>query len=141
MLSFNPYLNFMGNTEEAMTFYQSVLGGEFTLLQRYGDIPGGDKLPLEDQQKINHISLAFGNGLALMATDFLPSMGQQIAAGNNFHICLHASSEKETDRLFNGLCAGGKVEMPLNKTFWGAYFGMCADRFGVQWMINYTYTK
>lgn len=141
MLRFTPYLNFMGNTEEAMNFYRSVLGGEFTLFQRYGDIPGGDKIPVEDQQKINHIALTFGDGLELMATDFLPSMGQQMAAGNNFHICLHAGSEKEADRLFKGLCDKGKIEMPMNRTFWGAYFGMCIDRFSIQWMINYTYTK
>jgi PhnB protein len=141
MLSFNPYLNFMGNTEEAMNFYKTVLGGQFTLFQRYGDIPGGDKMPADDQQKINHISLTLPNGLTLMATDLLASMGQQLAKGNNFYICVNAESEKEVDRLFKGLSEGGKIEMPVNRTFWGAYFGMCADKFGIQWMLNYTYTK
>ena len=76
-----------------------------------------------------------------MATDTLASMGQPLKAGNNFHIHLQAENEPEADRLFAGLSAGGKVEMPMNKTFFGAYFGMCQDKFGIYWMINFTHTK
>jgi PhnB protein len=141
MLSINHYLHFMGNTEEAMKFYKSVLGGEFTIFQRFKDTPGGEKMKTTEQDKIIHISLQLPNGIVIMATDMLESMGQALVAGNNFHICIQAESEKEVEKLFNGLSAGGKIEMPLNKTMWGAYFGMCRDKFGIQWMFNYDYNQ
>ncbi len=141
MLSVNPYLHFMGTTEEAMNFYKSVLGGEFTIFQRYKDVPGGEKMPPEAQEKIMHISLTIGNGHTIMATDTLDSMGQDMITGNNFHLCIQARNEVEVDRIFNGLSAGGKIDMPVNKTFWGAYFGMCRDKFGIQWMVNYSYNQ
>jgi PhnB protein len=92
----------------------------------------------EDQEKFMHISLTTSNGHTLMATDALESMGQKLIFGNNFHICIQAESEAEADKFFNGLSEEGKIEMPMNKTFWGAYFGMCEDKFGVRWMINYS---
>ena len=141
MLSINPYLNFPGNTEKAMNFYKSVFGGEFLSFQRYGDIPGGNKMPEDDQKKINNIILPLANNTSIMATDALASMEQKLVAGNNFFICIQAESEAEVDKLFNSLSDGGKVEMPVNKTFWGAYFGICIDQFGIQWMINYSYNK
>ena len=76
-----------------------------------------------------------------MATDALESMDQNLVMGNNFHICLHVKNETEVDRIFDAFAAGGKIEMPVNKTFFGSYFGMCRDKFGVQWMISYTYNK
>jgi PhnB protein len=141
MTSTSPYFNFMGNTEAAMNFYKSVFGGEFTTFQRFSDMPGCEKMPPEDQQKIMHISLATPKGAVFMATDALESMGQNLTFGNNYYILIHSESESETDQLFNTLIPGGKVEMPVNKTFWGAYCGMCRDKFGVQWMIMYTYPK
>jgi PhnB protein len=141
MLGTNPYFNFMGTTEDAMNFYKSVFGGEFSVFQRFKDIPGGDKLPKNEQEKIVHISLQTPKGHLFMATDALESMEQKLTFGNNYHILIHTESEGETDKLFNGLSAGGKVEMPVNKTFWGACSGMCRDKFGIQWMINYTYPQ
>lgn len=141
MLNINAYLHFMGRTEEAMNFYKSILGGEFTIFGRFGDIPGGENMNPEDQKKIMHISLTTKNGTVIMATDSLESMGQQVSFGNNVHLCIQAESETEVDKLFAALSVGGKVEMPVNKTFWGAYFGMCQDKYGVQWMINYTYNQ
>lgn len=141
MISTNPYFNFMGNTEEAMNFYKSVFGGTFTDLIRFKDVPGGDKMPVEEQDKLIHICLTTPSGHVLMATDALESMEQKLVFGNNYHVTLHTESEAETEKLYKGLSAGGKVEMPLNKTFWGAYCGMCRDKFGVQWMITYTYPK
>jgi PhnB protein len=141
MISINPYLNFMGNTEEAMKFYRSVFGGDFTAVQRFTDIPGHEKMSKNEQDKVMHISLPMGKSNALMATDVLDSMEQKLVTGNNVYICIHAESEEETDRLFEKLSAGGKIEMPVNKTFWGGYFGICADKFGVQWMINYEPVK
>ncbi len=141
MINANPYLNFQGNTEEAMNFYRSILGGEFTIFQRFKDVVGWDKMPAKEQNMMMHISLKVNDNFTIMATDALESMEQKVIFGNNSYMCLHAESEKEVDKLFNGLSAGGKVEMPVNKTFWGAYCGMCWDKFGVQWMINYTYNK
>ncbi len=129
----------MGNTGEAMNFYKSVFGGEFTIYQRFKDMPGFEKMPADEQEKFMHISLATPDGIVFMATDALESMGQQLVFGNNYHVCIHTSSEAETDKLFNGLSVGGNIEMPVNKTFWGAYCGMCRDKFGVQWMLTYTY--
>lgn len=138
MINMTPYLHFMGNTEEAMKFYKSVLGGEFVIFARFKDVPGGEKMSAEDQQKVIHISLEISKGLTIMATDLLESMEQKIVIGNNFNICLHTESEAETERIFDALSRGGKVEMPLNKTFFSPYFGMCRDKFGIQWMINLT---
>jgi PhnB protein len=141
MLNMNPYFNFMGNTEEAMKFYKSVFGGEFTIFQRFKDMPGCEKMAPEEQAKIMHISLKTPGGQVFMATDALESMGQKLQFGNNYYITIHTESEAETDKIFNGLSLGGKVEMPLNKTFWGAYCGMFRDRYGVQWMVNFTYPQ
>ena len=137
MISINSYLNFMGNTEEAMKYYKSVFGVDFTTFQRFNDSPGHEKMPKDEQEKIMHASLPMGGHNALMATDALESMGQTIVMGNNFYIVVNTESEDETDRFFNRLADGGKVQMPVNKTFWGAYCGMCQDKFGVQWMITY----
>jgi PhnB protein len=141
MISTNPYFNFMGNTEEAMNYYKSILGGEFSAFHRFGDMPGCEKMPAEDQHKLMHVCLTTPSGQIFMATDALESMEQKLVFGNNYHTIIHTESEAETDRLFSGLSLGGKVEMPVNKTFWGAYCGMCRDKFGVQWMINFTYPK
>jgi len=141
MLSVNPYLNFLGNTEEAFNFYKSVFGGEFTTFQRFKDVPGGEKMSPADQEKIMHVALPMGKTGYLMATDALESMGHTLTSGNNFYITLYTESESEADRLFPAISEGGSVEMPLNKTFWGAYFGMCKDKFGIQWMVNYQHEK
>ena len=84
-----------------------------------------------------HVALPIGNGNVLMGTDSLESLGQKLTVGNNFYICLSPESKEEAERLFNGLSAGGKIEMPLQDMFWGAYYGSFADKFGVQWMVNY----
>ncbi|HVI44224.1 MAG TPA: VOC family protein [Chitinophaga sp.] len=141
MRAITTYFNFMGNTEEAMNFYKSVFGGEFTSFVRFGDGPGSENMPAHERNKIMNIILTTKSGAVLMATDFLESMEQQAQLGNNVHLVIHTDSEEEVDQLFNALSAGGKVEMPVNKTFWGAYFGMCEDRFGIKWMLNYDYPK
>ena len=136
MAKANTYLNFPGNTEEAFNFYKSVFGGEFTFLQRFSETAEGGNLPEADREKIMHISLPIGEGAVLMATDALESMGQKLTVGNNVYICLTADNEAEADKLFNGLSEGGKIEMPMEKTFWGSYFGSFADQFGICWMID-----
>lgn len=137
MAAVNPYLNFNGNTEEAFNFYKSVFGGEFLALMRFKDNAECGQMSESDQERIMHVALPIGNGNALMGTDSLESLGQKLTVGNNFYICLSPESKEEAERLFNGLSVGGKIEMPLQDMFWGAYYGSFADKFGVQWMVNY----
>lgn len=141
MATLNPYLNFQGNTEEAFNFYKSVFGGEFMTLQRFKDTPEAGKIPTNEQDKIMHIALPIGKGNILMATDTLDSMGQTLVLGNNITLSITAESEEEAGRLFNGLSTGGEIIMPLVKAFWGAYFGMFNDKFGIQWMVNFDYNQ
>ncbi|MPR33293.1 VOC family protein [Salmonirosea aquatica] len=133
----NVYLYFDGNAEEAFNFYKSVFGGEFAMVQRFGEMPDADKMPDETKNKIMHIALPLAADDVLMASDIMEGMGEPFKVGTNFSISLSTESKEETDRLFAGLSAGGKVEMPVQDTFWGAYFGMLIDPFGVQWMVNY----
>jgi PhnB protein len=137
MPSLNPYLNFNGNTEEAFNFYKSAFGGEFVTMQRFKDTPEAEKMPEGDRNKIMHAALPIGKGNMLMGTDSLESMGQKLVVGNNFYISIDTESEDEANKLFNSLSGGGKVELPMQKTFWGSYFGMFKDKFGIQWMISY----
>ena len=138
MPSINPYLNFNGNAEEAFNFYKSVFGGEFHMVMRMKDAPAEHRMHSkgEELEKIMHIALPIGNGNILMASD-VPESFQKIIFGTNFSISISAESDKETDRIFNGLSAGGKVTMPLSNTFWGSYFGMCTDKFGIHWMVSH----
>lgn len=138
--AFNPYLNFNGNTEEAFNFYKSVLGGDFVQVMRFKDIPGNDQIPAEDQEKIMHIALPVGNGNMLMATDVSSNM-PPVTMGTNLSISVSPETEEEAYRLFDGLSAGGEVMMPLAKQFWGDWFGMLKDKFGVQWLMNYSEKK
>ncbi|MDF7818445.1 VOC family protein [Runella sp. MFBS21] len=139
MLTVNPYLNFAGNTEEVFNFYKSVFGGEFSSLQRFKDTPMAADMPAEVQEKIIHIGLPISNGTILMASDALESLGHTLTQGNNFYISLHPTSKEEATQLFNGLSEGGAIEMPLEDAFWGAYYGLFTDKFGIKWMINYHY--
>jgi PhnB protein len=138
MKNVDIYLHFPGNARQAFSFYKSVFGGEFLVAQNYGSMPGGEKMSAEDQEKLMHISMQLTPGTTLMASDIIGKNESVFVVGNNFHICVQAESEKEADRLFEELSEDGRIEMPMNKTFWGAYFGMCEDKFGILWMINLT---
>jgi PhnB protein len=137
MASFNIYLNFPGNTEEAFNFYKSVLGGEFLTIMRYKDSPGCENMPPDLQDKIMHIALPVGKGNTLMGTDSVEGPGPKLVIGNNLSISVQPESEAEARQLFEGLSAGGAITVPFEKAFWGAHFGMFTDKFGVQWMVNY----
>lgn len=140
MTKMNVYLNFMGKTEEAFEFYRSIFGGEFEGgINRMKDVPGAALGPGEENA-VMHVALKIGNDV-LMGTDMLKSMGHVFTPGNNVSISLHPDSKEEADRLFNALSGGGSVDMPIQDMFWGDYFGACADKYGVRWMINYTYPK
>jgi PhnB protein len=142
MTKLNTYLNFAGNTEEAFNFYKSVFGGEFSSVVRFKDMPmEGVRIPKEDENKIMHIGLAVGKDNVLMATDTLSSLGQKLIQGNNVYISIHPESKEEADRIFNSLSAGGAIEMPIANQPWGDYYGSFKDKFGVQWMVNYTYPE
>ena len=147
MATINLYLHFNGNAEEAFNFYKSVFGGEFATVSRFGDMPKGDggddaecsggmKIPESDLNKIMHISLLIGDGSVLMGSDVPEPMLEGFKQGDNFTISVNAESKEDADRLFNGLADGGKVEMPMGDAFWGAYFGMLKDKFGIGWMVN-----
>ena len=139
----NTYLNFRRNTEEAFNFYKSVFGGEFSGggVARFSDVPvqeGMPPLPDEDKNLIMHIELPITGGHVLMGTDAPESMGFNVNFGNNVHISLEPDTRAETKKLFDALSAGGKVTMELQVIFWGAYYGSCTDKFGVNWMVNCT---
>jgi PhnB protein len=137
MAKMNPYLNFDGKAEEAFNFYKSVFGGEFTAVHRMGEAPDTEKIPADEKNRIMHISLPVNEHTTLMASDTMPSFGHKTVEGNMVQISLHPESRDEADHLFNGLSAGGKIEMPMEDTFWGAYFGCFTDKFGIQWLINF----
>lgn len=139
MASVSTYLNFMGNTEEAFTFYKGVFRTEFQgPIMRVGDGGGPGMPPLSEaeQQMIMHIELPILAGHVLMGTDILESMGHQLRIGNNTTIALMIDSREETERLYGLLSEGATDCAPLQDMFWGAYWGVCLDRFGVRWMFN-----
>jgi PhnB protein len=141
MTKLNIYLNFAGQSEEAFGFYRSVFGGEFSSLIRFKDMPmPGVDLPKEAEDKMMHIALPVGNDI-LMASDALESMGQKLVPGNNSYISVHLDSKDEASRVYQALSAGGAVEMAIADQPWGDYWGSFTDKFGVQWMVSYTYPK
>jgi PhnB protein len=135
MATINPYINFDGNCEEAFKFYKSVFGGEFTDLNRYNEMPNASELSAAEANRIMHVALPIGGDTVLMGSDSPPGMGEA-SIGSNIQISIQTTNDAETDRLYNGLSANGQITMPLDKTFWGARFGMWVDKFGIQWMIN-----
>lgn len=138
--SVNPYLIFNGNCEEAFLFYKSVFGGEFPYIGKFKDMPAAEdggcaEFSEKDANRIMHVSLPIGNTI-LMGSDSNEQSGD-VTFGGNFSVSINVESKEEADRIFNGLSAGGNVFMPMDKTFWGAYFGMFTDKFGVGWMVNF----
>ena len=146
MARVSTYLNFPGNTEEAFNFYKKIFGTEFHGggIQRFGDVAipeGTPALSDEDKKLVIHAELPITGGHILMATDAVESMGLKVEQGNNMHINLEPDTKKETKRLFDALSHGGKVTMELQDMFWGAYFGSCTDKYGINWMFNFSENK
>lgn len=144
MTTINVYLNFDGNCEEAFRFYRTVFGGEFGFMGRFSEIPpeeGAPQIPEALAQRIMHVSLPISKETILMGSDILPGYGEPFQPGNNFAISINTGSRTEADRLFGELGRDGAEVMPLGDTFWGAYFGMVKDRFGVHWMVSYETPK
>lgn len=140
MAQINPHILFKGNTEEAFSFYKSVFGGEYAMLKRMKDLPNDPNNPISENEmnKIIFIALPIGKSGILMASDVAEQfMGQDLVTGNRYTISISAESKDEADKLFNGLSAGGQIEMPIVESPWGSYFGMFADKFGIQWMVEF----
>ena len=135
MQAVNPYLNFNGNTEEAFNFYKSVFGGEFRMVMRMKDVQGM-AVPAGQEEKIMHIALPLNSGAVLMGSDTWDHAS--FKEGNNFFISIHADSVEEGQKLFDALSDGGKVDHSFKKEFWGDWHGNFTDKFGVNWMLNYT---
>lgn len=138
MAVLNPYIHFNGNAEEAFTFYKSVFGGDFAKMMHYKDLSSAEyPIADADANKIMHIALPIGKNSVLLGSDVLEMMGQVTEADNRNTISISAESREETDKLFNGLSVGGKIEMPIADGPLGAYFGMVTDKYGVQWMVDF----
>lgn len=139
------YLNFTNKTEEAFNFYKSVLGGQFEgKINRFGEMPPQKgQPPMSDSEKnlVMHMELPIPGGLKLMGSDVPASAPVKLIMGNNASIMIEPDTKEETERLFNALSSGGNITMPLTQMFWGAYYGMFTDKFGVQWMVNYFIKK
>lgn len=138
MMKINPYLNFEGNCEEAFNFYKSVFGGEFIYLGRYEEMPAQEGMPPtpeELKKKIMHVALQVGETI-LMGSDSVGKCAPPFVEGNNISLSINAGSRSETEKLFHALSQGGKILMPLGDMFWGDYFGMFTDQFGVNWMVS-----
>ena len=139
MTTINPYLTFDGTCEAAFEFYKTILGGDFQYVGKFSDMPTNPEMPPmsdEDKNKIMHISLPISNETTLMGSDYLHGFGPDLVEGNNFSISINCKTVEEVDRIFSGLSDGGIVKMPLNKTFWGSYFGMFVDKYGIHWMVS-----
>ncbi|MDP4286201.1 MAG: SRPBCC domain-containing protein [Bacteroidota bacterium] len=137
------YLNFPGTTQEAFLFYKSVFKTEFAGkgIQRFGDIPAeAGHPPIADEIKkmVLHVELPITGNHILMATDAPKEMGFTLTQGNNMHICIEPETREEAKRVFDELSNGGNITMPLKDMFFGAYFGEFSDKFGINWMINYS---
>jgi PhnB protein len=137
MALINPHINFNGNAEEAFNFYKSVFGGDFARIIRFKDI-SGPEFPVSEKEanKIMHIALPIGKN-SLMANDVPESMGRTNENENRSKISISAESREEADKLFGGLSAGGNIEMPIDDSPGGSYFGMFRDKFGIEWMVDY----
>jgi PhnB protein len=138
MANINPYIHFNGNAEEAFTFYKSVFGGEFAKVMRYKDLSSPEyPIAENDAERIMHIALPIGKNNVLKGSDVLEVMGQVTENDNRNTISVSAETREEADKLFNGLSAGGNIEMPMAEGPVGFYFGMFADRYGIQWMVDF----
>lgn len=138
MALINPHINFNGNAEEAFTFYKSVFGGEFTKVVRFKDL-ASDEFPVaeNEQNKIMHIALPIGKSNVLMANDVPDVLGKVNEKEHRSKISISTESKEEANKLFNGLSAGGDVEMPMEDSPWGTYFGMFRDKYGIEWMVEF----
>ena len=137
MASINPHINFNGNAEEAFNFYKSEFGGEFAKIMRFKDLASAEMpIAAHEENKIMYIALPIGKSV-LMANDVPEILGRTNENENRSKIVISAESKEEADKLFNGLSAGGQIEMPISDSPWGTYFGMFRDKYGIEWMVEF----
>ena len=140
MTTVNVYLTFDGNCREAFEFYQSIFGGAFSAVNKFSEMPpaeGMPPIPEEMKGRLMHISLPISGETVLMGSDTMPGMSPEIVHGNNFSLSVLPENLDRGKSIFAALSEGGTVTMPFEKAFWGAYYGMLVDKYGIQWMVNY----
>ncbi len=139
MATINSWINFNGNAEEAFTFYKSVFGGEFTKIVRFKDIATDEfKVPEKEEDKIMYIALPIGDNTILVANDVPEVLGKVNERENRSKILVNAESKEEADKLFDGLSVGGEVEGPMGDSPWDSYAGMFRDKYGIEWIIEFS---
>lgn len=142
MPTITPWINFNGNAEEAFTFYKSVFGGEFSKIVRFKDLASAEFKPSEKEaNKVMYIALPIGKSNMLIANDVPEMMGRVSENENRSKILINAESKEEAERLFNGLSAGGTVEGPMGDSPWDTYAGMFRDKYGIEWIIEFSPDK
>ena len=142
MATLNPWINFNGNAEEAFTFYKSVFGGEFTKIIRFKDIASAEfPVPEKEENKIMYIALPINHGAMLIANDVPEILGRVNERENRSKILVNTENKEEADRLFTGLSAGGEIEGSMGDSPWGPYAGMFRDKYGIEWIIEFSPNK
>jgi PhnB protein len=138
MKAINPWINFNGNAEEAFTFYKSVFGGEFKKIVRFKELASAEfPIAEDDANKIMTIALPIGKNNVLIANDVPGFLGRVDENENRSKIAVSADSREEADKIFNGLSAGGNVEMPIDDSPWGTYASMFRDKYGIEWIVEF----
>ncbi len=139
MTKVNPYLTFNGNCLEAFNFYKSVFGGDFSFFGKFSQVPdqeGAPKVPEDKKDQIMHVSLPISKETVLMGSDTLEPFDENDLLKSNITISIQTDTKEKADKLFKDLSVGGSQTMPMSETFWGAYFGMITDKFGIKWMVD-----
>lgn len=131
-MQLNPNLNFNGECEAAFRFYAQCLGGKIQTMMTWGNSPMADQVPLEWHDRIIHTTLLVGEA-ALLGCDVPPDRYEK---PTGFSVTIQIDDRAAGERILNALAEGGTIQMPFQKTFWAAGFGMCVDRFGIPWMVN-----
>lgn len=131
-MQLSPYLTFNGQCEAAFKFYQQCLGGNIQTMMTWGESPMTDQVPSEWRDKIIHTTLVVGETV-LSGADAPPDRYEE---PRGFSVTIQIDDPAEAERIFSALSEGGKVQMPLQPTFWAVRFGMAVDRFGIPWMVN-----
>ncbi len=140
MPTINPHINFNGNAEEAFTFYKSVFGGEFTKIIRFKDMASPEfTVPESEANKLMHIELPIGAS-ALIGNDVPEAMGRVNERENRSKIFISAANKEEASQLFNGLSAGGEVEVSIDESA-EECFAMFRDKYGIEWEVEFKSTK
>ena len=131
-MQLNPYLTFNGQCEAAFKFYEKCLGGKIEAMFTHEGTPAEQHVPSEWRKKIMHARLTVEDQV-LMGSDAPP---ERYEKPQGFSVSLNVNTPAEAERIFHALAEKGKVQMPLEQTFWAIRFGMCVDRFGIPWMVN-----